>query len=96
MRQIPRIGDDIAEYARRSEDSLKTFFTPGMLFEAFRFTYVGPLNGHDTRMMTNVFRQVHELEGPVLVHVLTKKGKGYEPAENNPVHFHGEIGRAHV
>ena len=89
MRQIPRIGDDIAEYARRSEDSLKTFFTPGMLFEAFRFTYVGPLNGHDTRMMTNVFRQVHELEGPVLVHVLTKKGKGYEPAENNPVHFHG-------
>lgn len=89
MRQIPKIGDDIAEYARRSEDSFKTFFTPGMLFEAFRFTYIGPLNGHDVRMMTNVFQQVRKLEGPMLVHVLTKKGKGYEPAESNPVHFHG-------
>jgi 1-deoxy-D-xylulose-5-phosphate synthase len=89
MRQIPRIGDDIAEYARRSEDSLKSFFTPGMLFEAFRFTYIGPLQGHDMRMLTNVFQQTRELEGPVLVHVLTKKGKGYEPAENNPTYYHG-------
>lgn len=89
MRQIPKIGDDIAEYARRSEDSLKSFFTPGMLFEAFRFTYIGPLQGHDMRMLTNVFQQTRELEGPVLVHVLTKKGKGYEPAETNPTYFHG-------
>lgn len=89
MRQIPKIGDDIAEYARRSEDSLKSFFTPGMLFEAFRFTYIGPLQGHDMRMLTNVFQQTRELEGPVLVHVLTKKGKGYEPAESNPTYFHG-------
>lgn len=89
MRQIPKIGDDIAEYARRSEDSLKSFFTPGMLFEAFRFTYIGPLKGHDLRMLTNVFSQTRELEGPVLVHVLTKKGKGYEPAETNPTYFHG-------
>ena len=89
MRQIPRIGDDLADYARRSEDSLKSFFTPGMLFEAFRFTYIGPLKGHDLRMLTNVFTQTRELEGPVLVHVLTKKGKGYEPAETNPTFFHG-------
>jgi 1-deoxy-D-xylulose-5-phosphate synthase len=89
MRQIPKIGDDIAEYARRSEDSLKSFFTPGMLFEAFRFTYIGPLQGHDIRMLTNVFQQTRELEGPVLVHVLTKKGKGYEPAEKNPTYYHG-------
>lgn len=89
MRQIPKIGDDLADYARRSEDSLKTFFTPGMLFEAFRFTYIGPLKGHDLHMMTNVFKQVRELEGPVLIHVLTKKGKGYEPAETNPTYFHG-------
>ncbi|NCD25029.1 MAG: 1-deoxy-D-xylulose-5-phosphate synthase [Deltaproteobacteria bacterium] len=89
MRQIPKIGDDIAEYARRSEDSLKSFFTPGMLFEAFRFTYIGPLKGHDVRMLTNVFHQARELEGPILVHVLTKKGKGYEPAETNPTYFHG-------
>ena len=89
MRQIPKIGDDIAEYARRSEDSLKSFFTPGMLFEAFRFTYIGPLQGHDLRMLTNVFEQTRELEGPVLIHVLTKKGKGYEPAEKNPTYYHG-------
>jgi len=89
MRQIPRIGDDLAEYARRSEDSLKSFFTPGMLFEAFRFTYIGPLQGHDMRMLTNVFQQTRELEGPILVHVLTKKGKGYAPAETNPTFFHG-------
>lgn len=89
MRQIPRIGDDIAEYARRSEDSLKSFFTPGMLFEAFRFTYIGPLQGHNMRMLTNVFQQTRELEGPILVHVLTKKGKGYPPAETNPTFYHG-------
>jgi len=89
MRQIPRIGDDLAEYARRSEDSLKSFFTPGMLFEAFRFTYIGPLQGHDMRMLTNVFEQTRELDGPILVHVLTKKGKGYAPAETNPTYFHG-------
>ena len=89
MRQIPKIGDDLAEYARRSEDSLKSFFTPGMLFEAFRFTYIGPLQGHDLRMLTSVFQQTRELEGPILVHVLTKKGKGYAPAETNPTFFHG-------
>lgn len=89
MRQIPKIGDDLAEYARRSEDSLKSFFTPGMLFEAFRFTYIGPLQGHDLRMLTNVFQQTRELEGPILVHVLTKKGKGYAPAETNPTFYHG-------
>jgi 1-deoxy-D-xylulose-5-phosphate synthase len=89
MRQIPKIGDDIADYAKRSEDSLKSFFTPGMLFEAFRFTYIGPLKGHDLRMLTNVFQQARELEGPILIHVLTKKGKGYEPAETNPTYFHG-------
>jgi 1-deoxy-D-xylulose-5-phosphate synthase len=89
MRQIPKIGDDLADYARRSEDSFKSFFTPGMLFEAFRFTYIGPIMGHDMRQLTNVFEQARSLEGPILIHVLTKKGKGYEPAETNPTHFHG-------
>lgn len=89
MRQIPKIGDDLADYARRSEDSFKSFFTPGMLFEAFRFTYIGPIKGHDLRQMTSVLEQAKGLEGPILVHVLTKKGKGYEPAETNPTYFHG-------
>jgi len=86
---IPKIGDDLAGYAKRSGDSLKSFFTPGILFEAFHFTYVGPLDGHNTGQMIKVFKEIQKLDKPVLVHVLTKKGKGYEPAESNPTQFHG-------
>jgi len=86
---IPRIGKDLAMYARRSEDSLKTFFTPGMLFEAFRFTYVGPIDGHDIATLAEVFEQTKSMDRPALVHVLTKKGMGYKPAETNPTYFHG-------
>lgn len=89
MRQIPRIGNELAEYARRSEDSLKSFFTPGMLFEAFKFNYLGPIDGHNIKSLVDVFTQVRDLQGPVLVHVTTKKGKGYAPAEENPTYFHG-------
>jgi 1-deoxy-D-xylulose-5-phosphate synthase len=89
---IPRIGKDLAMFARRSEDSLKSFFTPGMLFEAFRFTYVGPVDGHDVAALVDVFEQTKGMDKPVLVHVLTKKGKGYDPAETNPTYFHG-VGR---
>ncbi len=89
---VPGIGGDLATYVKRSGDSLKTFFTPGMLFEAFQFTYVGPIDGHNTEDLIKVFEQVRKIDKPVLVHVLTKKGKGYEPAENNPTYFHG-VGR---
>ncbi|MBF0481332.1 MAG: 1-deoxy-D-xylulose-5-phosphate synthase, partial [Desulfovibrionaceae bacterium] len=89
IRQIPRIGPDLAAYARRSEESFKNFFTPGILFGAFHFNYLGPIDGHDTATMIKVFEEVKGLAGPVLVHVLTKKGKGYAPAETNPSHFHG-------
>jgi 1-deoxy-D-xylulose-5-phosphate synthase len=60
-----------------------------MLFEAFKFTYVGPIHGHNLRQLTAVFDQVRKLSGPTLVHVVTVKGKGYAPAESNPTHFHG-------
>ncbi|MBC15710.1 MAG: 1-deoxy-D-xylulose-5-phosphate synthase [Desulfovibrio sp.] len=86
---IPKIGDDLAGYAKRSSDSLKSFFTPGILFEAFHFTYVGPIDGHNTAQMVKVFDEIKKLDKPALVHVLTKKGKGYEPAESDPTHFHG-------
>ena len=89
MRQVPRIGDNLANYARLSESSLKAFFTPGMIFEAFKFNYIGPINGHNPKDMVEVFQQARELQEPVLVHVLTTKGKGYEPAEKNPTLFHG-------
>ncbi len=86
---IPKIGDDLAGYAKRYGDSVKSFFTPGILFEAFHFTYVGPLDGHNTALMVKVFEEIKKLDKPVLVHVMTKKGKGYEPAESDPTHFHG-------
>ena len=89
LNTVPKIGEDLAGYAKRSGDSLKSFFTPGMLFEAFHFTYVGPIDGHDTAKLTKVFEEIKSLDKPVLVHVLTKKGKGYEPAEFNPTYFHG-------
>ena len=86
---IPKIGDDLAGYAKRYGDSVKSFFTPGILFEAFHFTYVGPIDGHNVAQMTKVFEEVRKLDKPVLVHVMTTKGKGYEPAESDPTHFHG-------
>ncbi len=82
-------GGDLMGYVRRGEESFKSFFTPGMLFEAFRFNYLGPIDGHDTERLIKVFDEVKEIEGPVLVHVLTKKGRGYAPAESNPTYFHG-------
>ncbi|EPR37523.1 1-deoxy-D-xylulose-5-phosphate synthase [Desulfovibrio sp. X2] len=89
LRTFGRIGEELAALARRGEDSFKHFFTPGTLFQSFGFNYLGPIDGHDLREMISVFEQVKELSGPTLVHVLTKKGKGYEPAESNPSYFHG-------
>jgi 1-deoxy-D-xylulose-5-phosphate synthase len=92
LKSVPGIGEEMLNYAKRSEHSLKSFFTPGMLFEAFRFNYVGPVDGHDVRNLAKVMQMARALDEPVLLHVLTKKGKGYEPAESNPTYFHG-VGR---
>ncbi len=86
---VPGIGEEMLNYAKRSEHSLKSFFTPGMLFEAFQFNYLGPVNGHNIKDLQKAFTLCKDLDEPVLLHVLTKKGKGYAPAESNPVHFHG-------
>ncbi|GAB6035762.1 1-deoxy-D-xylulose-5-phosphate synthase [Fundidesulfovibrio butyratiphilus] len=88
VKQLP-YGNEFMEFVRRGEESFKGFFTPGMLFEAFRFNYVGPIDGHNTEKMIKVFKEIREVDGPVLVHVLTKKGKGYSFAEDNPTYFHG-------
>lgn len=90
LRSIPRIGQKLALYAMRGEWSFKSFFTPGMLFEAFRFTYIGPVDGHDIPALRRHLQMAAAVEdGPVLLHVRTHKGKGYAPAEKNPTQFHG-------
>ena len=90
LRKIPRIGQKLAVYAMRGEWSFKSFFTPGMLFEAFRYTYIGPVEGHDIGALRKHLQMAAAVEdGPVLLHVRTRKGKGYPPAEKNPTLFHG-------
>ena len=89
LRSLPGIGTDVYQLAKRSEESFKTFVTPGMLFEAFDFEYFGPINGHKIDHLIDIMYNIKELNEPVLLHVRTRKGKGYAPAENNPVYFHG-------
>ena len=86
---IPRIGRRLVSLAKRAEDSLIALLTPGMLFEGLGFHYIGPIDGHNLNELINTFRDARELNGPILIHVLTKKGKGYLPAEEQPVQFHG-------
>ena len=83
------VGKGVLHIARKMEDSFKGCFTPGMLFEAFGFNYIGPIDGHDLPMLIETLESVKKLNDAVLIHVLTKKGKGYKPAENNPSLFHG-------
>jgi 1-deoxy-D-xylulose-5-phosphate synthase len=89
LKSLPRIGKDIYRFFKKSEDSFKTFVTPGMLFEAFDFNYFGPINGHNLNHLIDILQNIKSTNDPVLLHVTTKKGKGYEPAEKNPVYFHG-------
>ena len=89
LKSLPKFGDDIYQFAKRTEDSFKTFVTPGMLFEAFNFEYFGPINGHRLNHLIDILNNIKELNEPVLLHVMTKKGKGYLPAEKNPIYFHG-------
>lgn len=86
---IPAIGKDVLHFARRAENSLKGFLTPGALFEALGFDYLGPLDGHDLPQLVEVFNNINQLDGPLLVHVMTTKGKGYKPAEDKPAKYHG-------
>jgi 1-deoxy-D-xylulose-5-phosphate synthase len=89
LKAIPAIGSDILHFARRAENSLKGFLTPGTLFEALGFDYTGPIQGHDLPQLIEVFNGCRSVEGPLLIHVMTTKGKGYEPAEKTPDLFHG-------
>ena len=89
LKSMRGIGENIITLVKKTEESFKSFFTPGMLFEALQFDYVGPIQGHRLDKLIQSLEKVSELEGPILMHVLTTKGKGYEPAECDPTQFHG-------
>jgi 1-deoxy-D-xylulose-5-phosphate synthase len=84
-----RYGEDALHFMRRLLEGTKAVFTPGILFEGLNFQYVGPVDGHDLRALVSIFRNVRSLDGPVLVHVRTTKGKGCDYAERSPSRFHG-------
>ena len=88
--KIPNVGHPIARQIKRAKDSIKHLFIPGMLFEDMGLIYIGPVNGHNVNEMVTAFETAFSITNqPVLVHVLTQKGKGYKPAEQNPSAFHG-------
>ena len=89
LRSIPGVGEQIFKISRQIEESVKTFVVPGALFEELGFTYVGPLEGHRLDYLIKNFENVKKLEGPVLVHVITQKGRGYKYAEDNSPTYHG-------
>ncbi|MDH3998998.1 MAG: 1-deoxy-D-xylulose-5-phosphate synthase, partial [Desulfuromonadales bacterium] len=86
---VPKIGKDLRRFAKKAEEAVKGFLTPGMLFEAFDFDYVGPIDGNKLDELLPTMENITKMDGPVLVHIVTKKGKGYKPAEEKPHLFHG-------
>ncbi|MCK4467460.1 MAG: 1-deoxy-D-xylulose-5-phosphate synthase, partial [Desulfobacterales bacterium] len=89
LKSVPKIGEDVYQFVKRSKESFKIFITPGILFEAFNFEYFGPIKGHKLDHLIDILNNIKNIDEPVLLHVITKKGKGYPPAEKNPVYFHG-------
>jgi len=87
--RIPVVGSVMIDKIKRTKNSIKQLFIPGMLFENMGITYLGPVDGHNIPALCKVLREAQKLDHAVLVHVITKKGKGYRPAEKNPSHFHG-------
>lgn len=89
IKSIPSVGEQVLRTAERVKNSLKYMLVPGMLFEEFGFRYIGPIDGHNLGSVISMLEYAKNINGPVLVHVLTQKGRGYEPAEKNPDKFHG-------
>lgn len=89
LEKIPHVGDRMINAIRHAKSGIKQLVIPGMLFEDMGFTYLGPIDGHDIPLMIKVLNTAKKFNGPVLVHVLTEKGKGYAPAVRHPSRFHG-------
>lgn len=86
---IPKLGGKAAKLAQRTEEMLKGFFLPGIIFEELGFNYIGPIDGHNIELLIGTFKRIQKTSSPTLIHVITKKGKGYEFAEEHPSLFHG-------
>lgn len=86
--KLDNFGDRLRKIAARLESGIKAVVTPGMLFEALGFRYFGPVNGHNLHQLVKIFEQTKQLKGPILIHALTEKGKGYKPAENHVQRLH--------
>lgn len=89
LEKVPVVGDTMIDKIRRTKSSIKQLLVPGMFFEDMGITYLGPVKGHNIPMLCKALQEAKKIKGPVLLHVLTKKGKGYEPAEKEPGRFHG-------
>jgi 1-deoxy-D-xylulose-5-phosphate synthase len=89
LKRLPKIGTTVLRLADRLKDTFKYLVVPGMLFEELGFTYLGPVDGHNIQAIQQILKSAKSTKGPVLVHVITTKGKGYKPAEANPNTFHG-------
>lgn len=89
LNRIPGIGPGMVDAMRKTKSSIKQIIIPGMLFEDMGLTYLGPVDGHNIPQLIKTFQEAKRFEGPILVHVLTQKGRGYEPAMRNPARFHG-------
>lgn len=89
LERIPKVGEPVLKIAQKAENTVKGFFVPGMLFEELGFEYVGPIDGHRISLLIETLERFKDFPAPVLIHVITKKGKGYAPAEKSPWIFHG-------
>jgi 1-deoxy-D-xylulose-5-phosphate synthase len=86
---IPKVGGQVAKIAQKAEETIKGILLPGILFEELGFDYVGPIDGHNTELLIETLKRIKSSTSPTLIHVITKKGKGYEFSEKNPCGFHG-------
>jgi len=89
LKRIPAVGTRLSKTALRLENTIKAFLTPGALFQELGFKYVGPVNGHNLPVLIDTLENIRNLRGPILLHIITQKGRGYQPAELDPSAFHG-------
>ncbi len=89
LKSIPLFGSQVARLASKLEESFKNLIVPGIIFEELGFTYIGPIDGHSISNLLDTFENIKKIKKPILLHIITQKGKGYEPSEKNPSLFHG-------